>query len=357
MLYQLFSFHHLLPLLNVFRYISFRSIYATLTSLAVVLVSGPLLIQQLKRFQIGQEVREDGPQSHLSKKGTPTMGGLLIVGSVLVSVILWGDLSSRYVWMMLASLLANGMIGFVDDYRKVVKKRSKGLSARQKFILQISAGLILSLWYALSQGGDSRIGVPFFKTLNPELGLLMLPFLVSVLVGTANAVNLTDGLDGLAIGPTIVVSLTFVVISYLVGNHVFSQYLKIMEVPGAGEVAVVMGALVGASLGFLWFNSYPAQVFMGDTGSLSIGGAIGMAAVITRQELLLLIVGGVFVAEAVSVILQVASYKLRKKRIFRMAPIHHHYELGGLPEPKVIVRFWIVSVVLALIALSTFKLR
>lgn len=285
------------------------------------------------------------------------MGGLLIVGSVLVSVILWGDLSSRYVWMMLASLLANGMIGFVDDYRKVVKKRSKGLSARQKFILQISAGLILSLWYALSQGGDSRIGVPFFKTLNPELGLLMLPFLVSVLVGTANAVNLTDGLDGLAIGPTIVVSLTFVVISYLVGNHVFSQYLKIMEVPGAGEVAVVMGALVGASLGFLWFNSYPAQVFMGDTGSLSIGGAIGMAAVITRQELLLLIVGGVFVAEAVSVILQVASYKLRKKRIFRMAPIHHHYELGGLPEPKVIVRFWIVSVVLALIALSTFKLR
>lgn len=285
------------------------------------------------------------------------MGGVLIVGCVLFSVLLWADLGSRYVWMVLVSFLANGAIGFADDYLKVVKKRSKGLTPWQKFLLQVTAGLLLCFWYSLSQGGDTRIGVPFLKTLNPELGFLLIPFLVSVLVGTANAVNLTDGLDGLAIGPTIVVSLSFMFISYLVGNHVFAKYLEVLEVPGAGELAVVMGALVGASLGFLWFNSYPAQVFMGDTGSLEIGGGIGMVAVINRQELILIIVGGIFVAEALSVIAQVASYKLRKKRIFRMAPLHHHFELGGLSEPKVIVRFWIVSVVLALVALSTFKLR
>lgn len=357
MLYQLFYLHHSLPLLNVFRYITFRSIYATLTALALVLLLGPSLIATLRRMQIGQEVRDDGPQSHFSKKGTPTMGGILIVGALLISVLLWADLSNRYVWMVLLSLLANGGIGFIDDYLKVIKKRSKGLSARQKFLLQLGVGTALALWYVGMGGGDGRIGVPFMKSLNPDLGILLLPFLVSVIVGSANAVNLTDGLDGLAVGPTIVVGLTFVVISYLVGHHVFASYLKVMEVPGAGELAVVMGALVGAALGFLWFNTYPAQMFMGDTGSLAIGGVIGMTAIVTRQELLLLLVGGIFVAEAVSVILQVGSYKLRKKRIFRMAPLHHHFELGGLTEPKVIVRFWIVSVVLALIALSTFKLR
>ncbi|MDA8112111.1 MAG: phospho-N-acetylmuramoyl-pentapeptide-transferase [Nitrospiraceae bacterium] len=357
MLYQLFYLHHSLPLLNVFRYITFRSIYATLTALALVLLLGPSLIATLRRMQIGQEVRDDGPQSHFSKKGTPTMGGILIVGALLISVLLWADLSNRYVWMVLLSLLANGGIGFIDDYLKVIKKRSKGLSARQKFLLQLGVGTALALWYVGMNGGDGRIGVPFMKSLNPDLGILFLPFLVSVIVGSANAVNLTDGLDGLAVGPTIVVGLTFVVISYLVGHHVFASYLKVMEVPGAGELAVVMGALVGAALGFLWFNTYPAQMFMGDTGSLAIGGVIGMTAIVTRQELLLLLVGGIFVAEAVSVILQVGSYKLRKKRIFRMAPLHHHFELGGLTEPKVIVRFWIVSVVLALIALSTFKLR
>ncbi len=357
MLYQLFYLHHSLPLLNVFRYITFRSIYATLTALALVLLLGPSLISILRRMQIGQEVRDDGPQSHFSKKGTPTMGGILIVGALLISVLLWADLSNRYVWMVLLSLLANGGIGFIDDYLKVIKKRSKGLSARQKFLLQLGVGTALALWYVGMNGGDGRIGVPFMKSLNPDLGILFLPFLVSVIVGSANAVNLTDGLDGLAVGPTIVVGLTFVVISYLVGHHVFASYLKVMEVPGAGELAVVMGALVGAALGFLWFNTYPAQMFMGDTGSLAIGGVIGMTAIVTRQELLLLLVGGIFVAEAVSVILQVGSYKLRKKRIFRMAPLHHHFELGGLTEPKVIVRFWIVSVVLALIALSTFKLR
>ena len=357
MLYQLFYLHHSLPLLNVFRYITFRSIYATLTALALVLLLGPSLISTLRRMQIGQEVRDDGPQSHFSKKGTPTMGGILIVGALLISVLLWADLSNRYVWMVILSLLANGGIGFVDDYLKVIKKRSKGLSARQKFLLQLGVGTVLALWYAGMSGGDGRIGIPFIKSLNPDLGVLLLPFLVSVIVGSANAVNLTDGLDGLAVGPTIIVGLTFVVISYLVGNHVFASYLKVLEVPGAGELAVVMGALVGAALGFLWFNTYPAQMFMGDTGSLAIGGVIGMTAIVTRQEFLLLLVGGIFVAEAVSVILQVGSYKLRKKRIFRMAPLHHHFELGGLSEPKVIVRFWIVSVVLALIALSTFKLR
>jgi len=355
--YQLFYLHHVVPALNVFRYITFRSIYATLTALAFALLMGPVLIRALRRLQIGQEVRDDGPQSHLSKKGTPTMGGVLIIGSLLFSVLLWADLTNRYVWMVVTSFLANGAIGFADDYLKVVRKRSKGLSARQKFSLQLGVALLLSFWFMASLPGDTRIVVPFFKTLNPALGAFFVPFLVLVLVGTANAVNLTDGLDGLAIGPTIVVSLSFVVISYLVGHHLFAAYLKVLEVPGAGELAVVMGAMVGAALGFLWFNTYPAQVFMGDTGSLAIGGAIGMAAIATRQELLLLIVGGVFVAEALSVILQVGSYKLRKKRIFRMAPIHHHFELGGVSEPKVIVRFWIVSVVLALIALSTFKLR
>ncbi len=346
-----------MPALNVFRYITFRSIYACLTALVIALLMGPMLIRLLRRLQIGQEVRDDGPQSHLSKKGTPTMGGVLIVGALLSAVLLWADLSNRFVWMVLVSLLANGTIGFVDDYMKVVKKRSKGLSARQKFSLQMGVALMLALWFWGSLDGDTRIVVPFLKTLNPALGAFFIPFLMLVLVGTANAVNLTDGLDGLAIGPTIVVSLSFVVISYVVGHHVFASYLKVLEVPGVGELAVVMGALVGAALGFLWFNTYPAQVFMGDTGSLAIGGAIGMAAIVTRQELLLLIVGGVFVAEALSVILQVSSYKLRKKRVFRMAPIHHHFELGGISEPKVIVRFWIVSIVLALIALSTFKLR
>jgi phospho-N-acetylmuramoyl-pentapeptide-transferase len=259
--------------------------------------------------------------------------------------------------MVLLSFIGNGAIGFADDYLKVVKKRSKGLSARQKFFLQIVVGLMLALWFSMSQGGDSRIEVPFFKTLNPALGFLFLPFLVSVLVGTANAVNLTDGLDGLAIGPTISVCLAFVFFCYLLVNNVFALYLMIIAVPGAGELAVVAGGLVGASLGFLWFNTYPAQVFMGDTGSLAIGGAIGMTAIITRQELLLFVAGGIFGVEALSVIAQVSSFKLRKKRIFRMAPIHHHFELGGLSEPKVIVRFWIVSVVLALVALSTFKLR
>ncbi len=357
MLYQLFYLHNSFPVLNVFRYITFRSIYATLTALAIALLLGPTLIGLLRRLQIGQEIRDDGPKSHLSKKGTPTMGGILIVGSLLLSVLLWADLSNRYVWMVLLALFANGTIGFADDYLKVIKKRSKGLSARQKFLLQLAAGAALSIWYMSTLSGDGRIVVPFMKSLNPDLGILLLPFLVTVLVGTANAVNLTDGLDGLAVGPTIVAGLAFVVISYLVGHHVFASYLRILEVPGAGELAVVMGALVGAALGFLWFNTYPAQVFMGDTGSLAIGGVIGMTAIVTRQELLLLLVGGVFVAEAVSVILQVGSYKLRKKRIFRMAPIHHHFELGGLSEPKVIVRFWIVSVVLALVALSTFKLR
>ncbi len=357
MLFQLFHLHQEIPFFNIFRYITFRAIYATVTSMLLLLVLGPWLIRWLRRVQVGQEVRDDGPKSHLSKQGTPTMGGVLILLGIFVSTLLWADLSDRYVWMVLISLGVNGTIGFLDDYLKVVRKKSKGLLAWQKFSLQIVTGVLLVLWYLYVSNGDTRIVVPFLKVLNPALGLFFLPFAVGVLAGTANAVNLTDGLDGLAIGPVIVVSLAFMGITYVTGHHLFARYLEILHVPGAGELAIVCGAMVGSSLGFLWFNSYPASIFMGDVGSLALGGGIGMMAIITRQELLLVVLGGIFVAEAVSVIAQVLSFKIRKKRVLRMAPLHHHYELGGLEEPKVIVRFWIVSIILALISLSTFKLR
>ncbi len=357
MLYELFTLHQTHPFFNVFRYITFRAIYATITALLLFFLLGPILIRWLKRIQIGQEVRDDGPKSHLSKKGTPTMGGVLILLGIFIPTILWADLSNRYVWMLLASLGANGAIGFLDDYLKVVRKKSKGLLAWQKFLLQVVSGTLLVLWYLSVTGEDTRLVVPFLKSFNPALGLFFLPFAVGVLSGTANAVTLTDGLDGLAIGPVTVVALSFMGITYVTGHHVYAKYLEIIHVPGAGELAIVCGAMVGSSLGFLWFNSYPASIFMGDVGSLALGGGIGMMAIITRQELLLLILGGSFVAEALSVIAQVLSFKIRKKRVLRMAPLHHHYELGGVEEPKVIVRFWIVSIILALISLSTFKLR
>ncbi len=357
MLYQLFHLHQEYPFFNIFRYITFRAIYATVTSMVLFLALGPWLIQWLRRVQIGQEVRDDGPKTHLVKQGTPTMGGVLILLGIFVSTLLWADLSDPYVWMVLVALGANGVIGFLDDYLKILKKQSKGLFAWQKFSLQILTGVLLSLWYLWVNQGDTRIIVPFLKELNPLLGILFLPFAVGVLSGTANAVNLTDGLDGLAIGPVIVVSLAFMGITYVTGHEVFARYLAIIPVPGAGELAIVCGAMVGSSLGFLWYNSYPASIFMGDVGALALGGGIGMMAIVTRQELLLLLLGGIFVAEAVSVIAQVLSFKIRKKRVLRMAPLHHHYELGGLEEPKVIVRFWIVSIILALLSLSTFKLR
>ena len=357
MLYQLFHLHQEYPFFNIFRYITFRAIYATVTSMVLFLALGPWLIQWLRRVQIGQEVRDDGPKTHLVKQGTPTMGGVLILLGIFVSTLLWADLSDPYVWMVLVALGANGVIGFLDDYLKILKKQSKGLFAWQKFSVQILTGVLLSLWYLWVNQGDTRIIVPFLKELNPLLGILFLPFAVGVLSGTANAVNLTDGLDGLAIGPVIVVSLAFMGITYVTGHEVFARYLAIIPVPGAGELTIVCGAMVGSSLGFLWYNSYPASIFMGDVGALALGGGIGMMAIVTRQELLLLLLGGIFVAEAVSVIAQVLSFKIRKKRVLRMAPLHHHYELGGLEEPKVIVRFWIVSIILALLSLSTFKLR
>ena len=357
MLYQLFHLHQEYPFFNIFRYITFRAIYATVTSMVLLLILGPWLIQWLRRLQIGQEVRDDGPKSHLAKQGTPTMGGVLILLGIFVSTLLWADLSDPYVWMVLGALGANGVIGFLDDYLKVLKKQSKGLLAWQKFTLQIMSGVLLSLWYLWVNHADTRIVVPFLKELNPALGILFLPFAVGVLSGTANAVNLTDGLDGLAVGPVIVVSLAFMGITYVTGHELFARYLAIIPVPGAGELAIVCGAMVGSSLGFLWFNAYPASIFMGDVGALALGGGIGMMAIVTRQELLLLLLGGIFVAEAVSVLAQVLSYKIRKKRVLRMAPLHHHYELGGVEEPKVIVRFWIVSIILALLSLSTFKLR
>ena len=356
MLYLLHYFHHDFSAFNLFRYITFRTIYASLSALVLVLLFGPFMIRLLVRFQIGQEVRDDGPQSHLSKKGTPTMGGILILIGILVPVLLWADLSNRFVWMVLVALLGNGAIGFLDDYLKIIRKQSKGLLAWQKFLLQTVLGLLLSLWF-VETSPDTRIIIPFFKAINPDLGIFFLPFAIGVISGTSNAVNLTDGLDGLAIGPVIVVSMSFLIIAYLTGNQVFAHYLELPGMPGAGELSIVAGAMAGASLGFLWFNAYPASVFMGDVGALALGGAIGMMAIITRQELLLLILGGIFVAEALSVIAQVASYKIRKKRVLRMAPLHHHFELGGVSEPKLIVRFWIVALVLALVSLSTLKIR
>ena len=356
MLYLLHYFHHDFSAFNLFRYITFRTIYASLSALVLVLLFGPFMIRLLVRFQIGQEVRDDGPQSHLSKKGTPTMGGILILIGILLPVLLWADLSNRFVWMVLVALLGNGAIGFLDDYLKIIRKQSKGLLAWQKFLLQTFLGLMLSIWF-METSPDTRIIIPFFKSINPDLGVFFLPFAIGVISGTSNAVNLTDGLDGLAIGPVIVVSMSFLIISYLTGNQVFAHYLELPGMPGAGEISIVAGAMAGASLGFLWFNAYPASVFMGDVGALALGGALGMMAIITRQELLLLILGGIFVAEALSVIAQVASYKIRKKRVLRMAPLHHHFELGGVSEPKLIVRFWIVALVLALVSLSTLKIR
>lgn len=344
---------------NVFSYLTFRSILGVLTALLLSVYLGPRLIARLQHMQIGQMVRNDGPESHLSKQGTPTMGGLLILGSVLVSTLLWANLSNKYVWVVLFVLVSFGTIGFIDDYRKVIRKDPQGLIARWKYFWQSVFAIITALFLFLTaeQPAETALLVPFFKDVMPQLGLMFLLLSYFVIVGTSNAVNLTDGLDGLAIVPVIMVSGAFAIIAYASGNVVFSGYLNIPYLPYASELVVLCSALIGAGLGFLWFNTYPAQVFMGDVGSLALGAVLGVMAILVRQELILFIMGGVFVMETLSVILQVGSYKLRGQRIFRMAPIHHHYELKGWPEPRVIVRFWILSVMFVLIGLATLKLR
>jgi len=344
---------------RVFNYITFRAIVSALTALILALWWGPMLIARLQQLQIGQMVRSDGPQSHFSKSGTPTMGGILILAAIFASTLLWARLDSVYVWVVLFVLGTFGLVGFVDDYRKVVRKNSKGLIARWKYFWQSAAALLVAgfLYSIARQPDQTALLIPFFKDVMPQLGLFFIVWCYLVIVGSSNAVNLTDGLDGLAIMPTVMVSAAFAVIAYVTGHINFSEYLLIPYIPEASELVILCSAMFGAGLGFLWFNTYPAQVFMGDVGSLSLGAALGTIAVLVRQELVLVIMGGVFVMETVSVILQVGSYKLRGQRIFRMAPIHHHYELKGWPEPRVIVRFWIISLILVLIGLATLKMR
>jgi len=344
---------------NVFQYLTLRGILGTLTALLISLIIGPTMIQRLSRYQIGQQIREDGPKSHLAKAGTPTMGGALILVAIAVATLLWGDPRNHYVWIGLLTTLAFGVIGWADDYKKLILRNSKGLSARAKYSWQSIVGLTaaLLLYLTAQTPVETQLIVPFFKNVALNLGWLFVPLTYFVIVGASNAVNLTDGLDGLAIVPTVMVAGALAVFCYASGNRIFAGYLDIPYVVGAGEVMVICGAMVGAGLGFLWFNAYPAQVFMGDVGALALGAALGVIAVAVRQELVLFVMGGVFVMETVSVILQVGSFKLTGRRIFRMAPLHHHFELKGWPEPKVIVRFWIITIILVLVGLSTLKIR
>jgi len=343
----------------VFQYLTFRGILGTLTALGISLLVGPTMIRRLSHHQIGQAIRDDGPQTHLSKAGTPTMGGALIIVAIAVSSLLWSDLSNKYVWVVLSVTLLFGAVGWVDDYRKVVEKDSRGLPARWKYLWQtiFGFGAAVFLFNTAATPAETELIVPFFKNVSIQLGVMFVLLTYFVIVGTSNAVNLTDGLDGLAILPTVLVGGALGVFAYLTGHIKFAEYLHIPYIAGVGELVVFCGALVGAGLGFLWFNTYPAQVFMGDVGALALGAALGVIAVIVRQELVLFIMGGVFVMETVSVILQVASFKLTGRRIFRMAPLHHHFELKGWPEPRVIVRFWIITVILVLIGLATLKIR
>jgi phospho-N-acetylmuramoyl-pentapeptide-transferase len=344
---------------RVFSYLTLRAILSTLTALLIAVIIGPKMIRWLQHMQIGQTIRDDGPESHLAKSGTPTMGGLLILAAIVSSVLLWADLTNRYVWVTLFVVVSYGAIGFVDDYRKVIRKDAKGLIARWKFFWQsvIAIGVAFYLYSSQQSPAETALIVPFFKEVMPQLGIFFVVSTYFFIVGFSNAVNLTDGLDGLAIVPTILVAGAFAIFAYVTGNINFSAYLNIPYLPLTSELVIVCTAIVGAGLGFLWFNTYPAQVFMGDVGSLALGGTLGVLAVLVRQEIVLIIMGGIFVVETLSVILQVGSFKMRGKRIFRMAPIHHHYELKGWPEPRVIVRFWIISLMLVLVGLATLKLR
>lgn len=376
-------FYHLLyPLqevhgaFRVFQYTTFRIAMAILTSMLISFVFGPWVIAKLKELHVGQLIRDDGPKSHLTKEGTPTMGGLLIISAATLSCMLWSRLDVAWVWVAVLVTLAYAVIGFLDDFLKLKKHQSKGLSVKGKFKLELLVAFAAALFLCLGiiagfdpsgtlkdllgpliSNFDTKLVVPFFKSVRPDLGIAYLLLITLVILASSNSVNLTDGLDGLAIGPVMISSLTFVILAYAAGHAKIAAYLSVQSVPGAGELSIFCGAIFGAGLGFLWFNSYPAQIFMGDVGSLSLGAALGIVAVIIKQEILLIIIGGVFVIESVSVIVQVVSYKFSGKRIFRMAPIHHHFELKGWAEPKVIVRFWIISIILSLIALSTLKLR
>lgn len=344
---------------RVFQYITFRSILAALTAFTLALLLGPKVIRYLTKLQIGQVIRDDGPQSHLTKAGTPTMGGALILVTITLTTLLWGDLSDRFIWFVLSVTLGFGLIGYIDDYRKLVLQSSHGLSARWKFLGQATIAIVVAviLYMTAKSPSETQLIIPFFKNWEVNLGLLFPCLVFFVIVGTSNAVNLTDGLDGLAILPTVLIAGALGVFAYATGNISHAHYLAIPYVPGVGEVAIFCSAIVGSGLGFLWFNAYPAQVFMGDVGSLGLGAALGIVAVLVRQELVLLIMGGLFVLETLSVIMQVGSYKLTGKRIFKMAPLHHHFELKGWPEPKIIVRFWIITVILVLCGLATLKLR
>ncbi len=347
-----------LSFFNIFQYITFRASYAAVTSLFLSLLFGPRLIATLKRLKAGQEIRVDGPETHLTKSGTPTMGGLLILVTVSVSVLFWQDLDNLYTWITLLTLIGFGMIGFADDYLKITKKNTEGLQAKLKMGIQIILStIIVVLLYIYRNDQTTLLYLPFVKHAVLDLSYLYIPFGVLLLVGTSNAVNLTDGLDGLASGLVIFVGITFAVISYLTGRVDYSSYLQIPFVRNSGELTVLCFALVGATTGFLWYNSHPAEIFMGDTGSLSLGGVIGVIALITKKELLLIIIGGVFVIEALSVIIQVVSYKMRKKRVFKMAPLHHHFELKGWDESKVVIRFWIVGAMFTILSLSTLKIQ
>lgn len=352
LLYPLADQH---PMFNLFQYITFRTVYALITALVLCWVLGPGFIRRMKVYQVkGQPIRNDGPSTHLSKAGTPTMGGTLILLVMTISTLLWADITNIYVWLALFVTLGYGVIGWYDDYLKIIRSNPKGLAGRWKLVMQVLIGGLAAV--GLMQMGQPIVDIPFFKV-QWHMGWWYMPFVVLVLVGSSNAVNLTDGLDGLAVAPTFMVAIALAVIVYLTGNVKFANYLLIPHVPGAGELTIFCGAMVGACLGFLWFNTYPAQVFMGDVGALALGGALGFVACAVHQQLLLAIAGGLFVLEAVSVMVQVASFKLTGRRVFRMAPIHHHFELKGWAEPKVIVRFWIISLLLALVALSTLKIR
>lgn len=342
---------------NVFSYLTLRIILGVLTALVIAFVVGPAMIRRLSAYQ--QPIRDDGPQTHLLKAGTPTMGGMLILVAMAVSTLLWSDLSNRYVWIALLTTAAFGAIGYVDDYRKLIKKDPQGLKAREKYFFQTLAGFgaAIALYVTAQTPVETELLVPFFKDLSIDMGIWFILFSYLVIVGTSNAVNLTDGLDGLAIMPTVLVGGALGLFAYVAGHAQFAEYLAIPKVTGAGEVAIFCGAIVGAGLGFLWFNTYPAQVFMGDIGALALGAALGVVAVIVKQELVLFIMGGVFVVETLSVVIQVASFKLTGKRVFRMAPLHHHFELKGWAEPKIIVRFWIITLILVLFGLATLKLR
>jgi phospho-N-acetylmuramoyl-pentapeptide-transferase len=359
MLYKLIYFFHTeISWLNVFRYITFRTILATLFALVILFISGDWVIRKLRKMQVGQHIREDGPANHKGKAGTPTMGGCLIVPVVMVTTFFWAEINNLYVWLALFVLLCFGAIGFADDYLKKARKSSKGLSGKAKFTLQVLAAFAVALSLYFYPGFDTRLNVPIFKNIAPDLGLAYIPMAVFIIVGASNAVNLTDGLDGLAIGPIIIAFSSYLVFAYLAGHVKIANYLGIPYVAGTGELSVLCGAVVGAGLGFLWYNAHPADLFMGDVGSLPLGAVLGTVAVMTKQEIVLILVGGIFVVETLSVIFQVAYFKLTGgRRIFRMAPLHHHFELKGWPESKVTVRFWIIAIVLALLSISTLKLR